>query len=68
MKLRNHSDPEQSIERTTGAFELVTLDDTEPLDPALFDTKPLVLPVLDQQIDDLITFGKRLKGTDDVDA
>jgi hypothetical protein len=65
MKLRNHSDPNQSIERTTGAFELVTLDDTEPLDPRIFDTKPLVLPVLDQQIDDLIQFGKRLKGDDD---
>jgi hypothetical protein len=70
MKLRNHSDPNQSIERTTGAFELVTLDDTEPLDPRIFDTKPLALPTLDQQIEDVIAFGTRLdamdaKGTDD---
>jgi hypothetical protein len=70
MKLRNHSDPEQSIDRTTGAFEIVTLDDTEELDPRLYETLPLELPTLDQQIEDVIAFGTRLdamdaKGDDD---
>jgi hypothetical protein len=50
--------------------DLPAIDDTEELDPSLFDTKPLALPTLDQQIEDVIAFGTRLdamdaKGTDD---
>jgi hypothetical protein len=50
--------------------DLPAIDDTEELDPRLFETLPLELPTLDQQIEDVIAFGTRLdamdaKGTDD---
>jgi hypothetical protein len=45
-------------------FEIVTLDDTDELDPTAFDTKPLDTPTLDEQIDDLIRFGERLDAVD----
>ena len=68
MNLRHHTDDEPSIRRTTAAFEIVTLDDTEEIDPSLFETKPLDTPVLDQQIDDLIKFGERLDAQDDANG
>jgi hypothetical protein len=50
--------------------DLPAIDDTEELDPRLFETLPLELPTLDQQIEDVIAFGTRLdamdaKGDDD---
>jgi hypothetical protein len=51
-------------------YDLPAIDDTEELDPRLYETLPLELPTLDQQIEDVIAFGTRLdamdaKGTDD---
>jgi hypothetical protein len=45
-------------------FEIVTLDDTDELDPTAFDTKPLDTPDLDAQVDDLLRFGERLDAVD----
>jgi hypothetical protein len=44
--------------------DLPALDDTEELDSSMFDTKPLALPTLDQQIEDVIAFGTRLDAMD----
>lgn len=61
-KLRGHSDLANSIRRTTGAFEIVYLDGTEPDDMATKEIAPLTDTdaALDADMDAYAAFLKRL--------
>ena len=71
MNLRHHTDDEPSIRRTTAAFEIVTLDDTDDTDPAAADTQPLWLPgtpAADAHVARLIEIGLMTPDVDSEDS